>query len=73
MAHPHSLYYSLSSRIFIISQAALAEDGSDASLVEEVVILGRNHTAGNYHNVLTPKLFQFFNQLRDEGLMASCQ
>ena len=62
--------------MFIISTAAFATEvpgpkmaGSHACLVKEVVVLRRNHTTCDYHNILTPKLFQFFDQLRDEGLM----
>ena len=47
------------------------EDGSDASLIEEVVVLGGNDTTSNDHNVLTTKLFQLFNQLRNERLVTS--
>ena len=49
--------------------SARTEDSSDASLVEEVLVLGRNYTTSNNHNILTSKLFQLFDQLRDEGLV----
>ena len=50
-------------------RGARTKDSGYASLVEEVVVLGRNDTACNHHNILTTKLFQLFNQLRDERLM----
>ena len=49
------------------------EDGCYACLVEEVVVLGRNHTTGDDHNVLATQFLQFLDQLRDERLVASCQ
>ena len=48
-----------------------AEDGGDACLVEEVVVLGGNDTASDDHDVLTTKLLQLFDELRDERLVTS--
>ena len=46
-----------------------AEDGGDAGLVVEVVVLGGDDTAGDDHDVLTTKLLQLFDELRDECLV----
>ena len=50
---------------------ARTEDGGDAGLIEEVVILGGDDTAGDDHDVLTTKLLQLFDELRDERLVTS--
>ena len=49
------------------------EDGSDASLVEEVVVLGGDDTTGDDHDVLATEFLQFFDELRDEGLVTGSQ
>ena len=49
------------------------EDGGNASLVEEVVVLGGDDTTGNDHDVLATELLQFLDELRDEGLVTGSQ
>ena len=49
------------------------EDGSDTSLVEEVVVLGGDDTTGNDHDVLTTKFLQLLDELRNEGLVTGSQ
>ena len=46
-----------------------SEDGGHASLIEEVVVLGGNHTSGNHHDVFTSQTLQFRDELRDERLV----
>ena len=45
------------------------EDGSYASLVEEVVVLSGNHTTGNDHDIIAAQLVEFLDELRDERLV----
>ena len=52
---------------------ARAEDGGHACLIEEVIVLSRDHTTSNHHDVLTSQFLQFLYQLRNEGLVTCCQ
>ena len=52
---------------------ARAEDRAYASLVEEVVVLSRNHTTSGNENVGAAKFLQFSDNLRDKGLVACCK
>ena len=47
-----------------------AEDGGGACLVEEIVGLGGDYTAYNYHDILTAQFLEFLDYLRNQGLMA---
>ena len=46
-----------------------AEDGCGACLVEEVIVLGGNNTAYNYHDILTAKFLEFLDYLRYKSLV----
>ena len=46
-----------------------SEDSCYACLVEEVVVLGWNHTSGNDENVLTTQFLQLFDKLRNQSLV----
>ena len=50
-----------------------AEHGSHTGLIEEVVVLSGNYTAGNDHDVLATQFLQLFDELGNEGLVASSQ
>ena len=50
-----------------------AEDGGYASLIEEVVILGRNHTAGGHHDIVASQLLEFFDYLGNQRLVTGGQ
>ena len=47
-----------------------AEDSHNTGLVQEVIVLCRYYTAGAYHDVATPELLKFGNELRNKGLMS---
>lgn len=50
-----------------------AEDGSHAGFVEEVVVLGGDHTTGSNEDILTAELLELFDNLGNEGLMTGCE
>ena len=50
-----------------------AEDGCNTCLVEEIVVLSRDNTTGDNHNVGTTEFLQFLNHLRHKGLVSCSQ
>ena len=50
-----------------------AEDGGDAGFVQEVIVLCGDDTTGGDHDVGSAEFLEFLDDLRDEGLMTSCQ
>ena len=49
------------------------EDGRYACFVQEIVVLCRDDTARDDHDVLASQPLQLFDDLRDEGLVSGCQ
>ena len=49
---------------------ARTEDSCYACLIEEVVVLRRDNTTGNHHDILATEFLQFLNHLRHEGLVS---
>ena len=53
--------------------SAGAEDGCYALLIQVVVVLSGNHTAGDDHDILAAKLLQLLDELRNQSLVTGCQ
>ena len=50
-----------------------AEDGCYTCLVEEIIVLSRDNTTSDNHNVGTTEFLQFLNHLRHKGLVSCSQ
>ena len=64
--------YSSSIRISRIWQAAFAT-GVPGPKIAATPALYRDNTAGNYHDIFTTQLFQFFHNLRNQRLVSGSQ
>ena len=49
------------------------EDGGYAGLVKEVVVVDGNYTSGNHGDVFTTQLLEFFDNGRNQRLVAGGQ
>ena len=52
---------------------ARAEDGSHTGLIEEVIVLGGDDTTGDNHDIFTAEFLEFFDNLRNKGLVTGCK
>ena len=50
-----------------------AEDGGNACLVEEIVVLGGDYAAGSHDDILAAQLLEFLDNLRHKSLVAGSQ
>ena len=50
-----------------------AEDGCNTGFVQEVIVLRGDDTSGGDHDVRSAEFLEFLDDLRDEGLMTSCE
>ena len=50
-----------------------AEDCCNTCLVKEVVVLSGDYTTGGYDDILTTKLLELFDNLRNQSLVTCCK
>ena len=53
----------------IRNRGTRAEDGGNASFVEEVIVLRGDDTTGGDHDIRTAEFLELLDDLRDEGLV----